>query len=262
MAEILRDGVRLVYHATGPGAAARSYLFVHGWCCDHSYFAPQAEFVSKAGARAVSLDLRGHGESDCPEGPYPIEQFADDTAALIEELGLEAPVVVGHSMGGITALALAARHPKRTRGIVMVDPSPFSWPATMKDGASKVIESLEAGDEAPLREFLETALFLPSDDPGQKAKIVREMLKTPRHVLIAAMRGALAFDGNAVAGRCAVPALLISADPPLNRQGEAAKALPGLIYAQTAGAGHFNQLLAPGQVNEMIDYFSNTYVAW
>ncbi|NIP93298.1 MAG: alpha/beta hydrolase, partial [Akkermansiaceae bacterium] len=77
----------------------------------HSYFAPQAEYVVKEGHRAVSVDLRGHGDSDKPEGAYPIEQFADDTAFVIEQLGLDRPIAVGHSMGGVTVLSLAARHP-------------------------------------------------------------------------------------------------------------------------------------------------------
>ena len=60
--------------------------------------------------RVVSVDLRGHGESDKPPGPYPIAAYADDIAYIIEQVGLSKIVAVGHSMGGVIVLQLAAAH--------------------------------------------------------------------------------------------------------------------------------------------------------
>ena len=51
-------------------------MFVHGWKCQRSFFAPQAEHFAKR--HRVALDLRGHGESDKPQGPYPIGAYVDD----------------------------------------------------------------------------------------------------------------------------------------------------------------------------------------
>ena len=65
MPTIKRDGINLVYEERGSGSPA--FVFVHGWTCDRSFFAPQADYFAKK-HRVVSLDLRGHGQSDKPQG--------------------------------------------------------------------------------------------------------------------------------------------------------------------------------------------------
>ena len=70
-----------------------------------------------AGCAAVTIDLRGHGRSSKPDGPYDVPTVADDLAALIGALGLDRPVVAGQSWGGNVVLELAARHPAAIRGI-------------------------------------------------------------------------------------------------------------------------------------------------
>jgi pimeloyl-ACP methyl ester carboxylesterase len=74
-----RGGVRLGYESAGDGEPPM--IFVHGWCGDLSYFAPQAEHFARRHA-VVAADLRGHGSSDAPEpGPgssYDIAELADD----------------------------------------------------------------------------------------------------------------------------------------------------------------------------------------
>ncbi len=125
-----------------------------------------------------------------------------------------------------------------------------------------MLEALEAGNPEPQRSFVADMLFLPTDDPALRERVVREMAASPVHVSVAAMRGALAFDGKGAAAACKAPALHIAAEPPLNRQADMAAALKGVINAQTSGAGHFNQLLVPTQVNDMIDYFSQNFVDW
>jgi pimeloyl-ACP methyl ester carboxylesterase len=64
MEKLIRDGVALAYETRGQGDPP--ILLVHGWTCDHTYFAPQAEHFSR-NHRVISVDLRGHGESDKPE---------------------------------------------------------------------------------------------------------------------------------------------------------------------------------------------------
>lgn len=76
MATIARNGIRLSYDDRGSGEP--SIVFVHGWTCNRSFFAPQAEHFARR-HRVVSVDLRGHGESDKPNEAYSIEAYADGT---------------------------------------------------------------------------------------------------------------------------------------------------------------------------------------
>ena len=101
MQSLRRDGVTL-FCEQAPGDEP-PILLVHGWCCDHTYFVPQFEHFASRGHRVVAVDLRGHGRSDKPQQGYTMQLFADDLAWICQRIGVEKPVVVGHSMGGIVA---------------------------------------------------------------------------------------------------------------------------------------------------------------
>src|SRR3954464_3768824 len=128
---LLRDGVTLAYEERGTGDPP--LLFVHGWACDRTYFAPQVENFARE-HRVVAVDLRGHGQSDAPPGEYSPAVFAADLAWLCERLGIQRPVVIGHSMGGVVAVALAALHPHLPTAIVAVDAA-ICPPTALRVGA-------------------------------------------------------------------------------------------------------------------------------
>ena len=116
------DGLRLYYERAGSGEP--ELLFVHGWCCDRTAFKPQFDHFARTHA-VTALDLRGCGRSDCPADGYTIPDFADDLARFCAEVGIEKPVVVGHSLGGMIGVELAARHPSVPGALVLVDPGPI-----------------------------------------------------------------------------------------------------------------------------------------
>ena len=118
MRQLIRDGVRLCFEEAGSGTPP--LLFVHGWTCDHTFFAPQFEHFGRA-HRVIAVDLRGHGASDKPQQDYTITAFADDVRWLCEQVGAEKPVLIGHSMGGVIALVVAARYPDLPAAIVTLD---------------------------------------------------------------------------------------------------------------------------------------------
>ena len=119
MADLERDGVVLAYEERGTGAPP--IVLVHGILCDRRYLAPQLEHFSQR-HRTVAIDLRGHGESGAPEQKYTIDGFADDDVVwMCGELCVDLPVVVGHSLGGIVALGVAANFPALVSGIVALD---------------------------------------------------------------------------------------------------------------------------------------------
>jgi pimeloyl-ACP methyl ester carboxylesterase len=253
MDELRRDGVRLCYVQAGQGDPP--VLLVHGWCCDHTYLAPQLAHYQRA-HRVVAVDLRGHGASDYPRQPYTMDVFADDLAWMCGQLGLERPVVIGHSMGGIVAYDLATRYPTRSSAIVMLDAA-----VVMPQGAVQAVPGLLDDLRGPgyrdaLRRYVGGALFIPTDDPQRRARILDAMAATPQHVMVAAMEGLRDYDA-AAAPPCQVPALYVAADEPKPRADlDRLRALcPGLYYGQVVGSGHFLQLEVPDQVNAMTDRF-------
>ena len=251
-----RDGVKLFYDEAGRGG--QPMVFVHGWTCDHTHFAPQFERFG-TDRRVVAVDLKGHGQSDKPQtGPessYDISGFADDVAWMCHELDLERPVIVGHSMGGIIALEVAAHHDIAS-AIVMVDAAPIlAAPEVIASVNAFISEMKGPSHEAARRGFIEFLLFIDTDDPVLRAEIIEAMMAAPLHVAIACMEGLQRWDASAAVAACSVPALHIGAANPINDNAVLRGLNPLIQGGQTVGAGHFNQLMVPDQVNPMIERF-------
>ena len=148
MHRLRRDGVALAYEEAGSGAPP--ILLVHSLASDHSCFAPQFEHFRR-GHRTVAVDLRGHGQSGKPRQAYTIAVLADDLAWLCYELGLYRPVVLGHGLGAMVALDLAARYPDLPIGIVAVTPAPSSSATPLalpQHVAAPLLRSISSWDRA------------------------------------------------------------------------------------------------------------------
>jgi len=256
MPRFMHNGIALAYEDRGSGKPA--IIFIHGWTCDRSFFAPQAEYFERR-HRVVSVDLRGHGHSDNPQGKHSVELYAEDVAHLISHLGLAKVVAVGHSLGALVALQLAAAHADDIAGVVMVESAPFAPPAELRALFEQVASNIEAGDDS-LRQQLIAGLFLPSSNRELVERVLHVMMSAPRDVAAGGVRAILDFNAPSAAARCTVPSLHISAARPLNPVNLMTEWLPGLVQGQTVGAGHFNQLEAPEQVNGMLEGFLRHYV--
>jgi pimeloyl-ACP methyl ester carboxylesterase len=73
--------------------------------------------------RVYTLDLRGHGASDWP-GEYSLQLMCDDVVGVLDQLGLDAVTLVGHSMGGAVAFLVAMQHPARVQRLIVEDATP------------------------------------------------------------------------------------------------------------------------------------------
>ena len=117
------DGVELAADTWWEPAASdgRPFLLVHGLASNARMWDGVALGLLASGHPAISVDLRGHGRSSKPDGPYDLPTVADDLAGLIARMGIARPVVAGQSWGGNVVVELAARHPDAIGGIVCVD---------------------------------------------------------------------------------------------------------------------------------------------
>jgi len=102
-------------------------VLLHGITDDGLCWTPVAEILAST-YDVIMVDLRGHGKSEAPDWGYVYETMATEVAGLITELSLESLVVMGHSMGAMTALTLAALNPNLPQAIVLEDPPAF-WRA-------------------------------------------------------------------------------------------------------------------------------------
>lgn len=115
------NGVNLQFYRTGEGPAV---VYAHGFLCNGR--CPRRLVDDLADEYEVlTYDARGHGQSDAPNSGYTLADRAADLVGLLDALGVESPVLVGHSMGGATVAAAAAAHPDRPRAVVLEDPAGF-----------------------------------------------------------------------------------------------------------------------------------------
>jgi pimeloyl-ACP methyl ester carboxylesterase len=255
MSLLRRDGASLFYEEVEGDEPP--VLLVHGLGCDHTYFAPQFEHFAWRGRRVVAVDLRGHGKSDKPEQSYTVQLFSDDLAWMCAQIGLEKPVVIGHSMGGVIVLALALRYPDLPSAIVMVD-APVVRPAAARTAMQRFLEQLRGANyREAMRDYVSNVLFIPTDDQERKERIVQEMSSAPQHVIVSTLESEREYDPTEAGGGLAVPGLYVAANEPQPRSdlGRFREMFPEVLDGKTVGSGHFCQLEVPEQVNAMIDRF-------
>ncbi|WP_243653393.1 alpha/beta fold hydrolase [Pseudonocardia endophytica] len=125
------DGTGLYAVDSGPDGAPVTVVLAHGWTLDERCWAPVAHELTGGShpgprPRVIRYDHRGHGRSDdTPDASKTLERLADDLAELIGQVAPSGPLVLaGHSMGGMTVMALAQRHPElvasRVAGVALV----------------------------------------------------------------------------------------------------------------------------------------------
>jgi pimeloyl-ACP methyl ester carboxylesterase len=114
------NGINLHYLRTG--GAKPPVVLLHGLIGSGACWTPVAR-VLEGEFDVVMPDARGHGGSSAPQHGYRYDDHASDVVGLIRGLGLSRPVLLGHSMGGMTAAVVASRGAAGLRGLILVDPT-------------------------------------------------------------------------------------------------------------------------------------------
>ncbi len=131
--------LNLVADLAGPPDAP-TILFLHGSGQTRQSWNGALMEAAQRGYRAISLDLRGHGDSDwSPDGHYSLDRFAADIRQVVVALGRE-PIIVGASLGGLIGMMIAAAPPPILRALVLVDITP----CVEMTGANEVIAFMDS----------------------------------------------------------------------------------------------------------------------
>jgi pimeloyl-ACP methyl ester carboxylesterase len=279
------DGIRLHVELGGPADAELTVVFVHGLLARSAEFDPQWEPLLGR-YRLVRYDHRGHGRSECSRRPTDVDQLGRDLGRVLDQVAPQQPVVlVGHSMGGMTVMALAEQRPElfgsRVHGVALlataaghdIEGHPFEN-ATRHLARRRVLgpvlwllrmmapahERLRPRNTRLLRRATRWLIFGSQDANPSLVAQVQQMLEEPPLPTLTAVHGALLrHDKRAALGVLAkVPVLLVTgADDRLVRAEHSCAMKRDLGDAAELvvlpGVGHALNRSAPHEVNEALD---------
>jgi pimeloyl-ACP methyl ester carboxylesterase len=251
MAKLTVNGATIAYDDRGSGSPA--FVFIHGWACDRTCWSEQlAEFSKRH--RCIAVDLRGRGESPAAP-PFRAGQALEDVAAIIRELAIGPAILVGHSLGGIIALALNGRYPELVLGVVTID-SPIT--AQTGAGSPRSVSLIrEAGSMRAVEGFIGTFAYDPPH-AGAAEYVERVMLGCPADVG-AGMLEDLHMVGEdmprLIREADAKPFMAIWAEKPLGDPAWLREHTTFLRQEPVAGSGHFVQMEQAEVTNSLLRAF-------
>ncbi len=228
------------------GRGSPTFLCLHGLVDSLEIWDRLAPALAERG-RVVAIDQRAHGEADAPPGPYRREDLADDAIRVLDQLGIEAAILVGHSMGGIISMTAALRHPTRVVGLVLL--------GTASQCTERVAEWYERIAQAGEKDGLEGLARVIygkdskrkiSGDPAGIANVTRTLKSLFTDPLTPKLAG------------LKIPALLVvgEKDPMGPKASEIIRDhLRGSVLHVLSDLGHWTHLEAPDQLIESLDHW-------
>jgi pimeloyl-ACP methyl ester carboxylesterase len=247
---ISRDGVSIRYDVQGGGET--TLIFVHGWCCDRHQWRQQVDHFS-AHYRVVCLDLAGHGDSGQDRQQFTIPAFAQDVVAVVERLGADRAVLIGHSMSG-GVIVEAARHlGTDVIGLVGAD---CLWDVDQGRSPEEVtafMAPFHADFRKAARGFVRT-MFTPTFDPTRAEAIMSAVAAAPSVVGTEALEASLGNSQNLREGldEIKVPIALINSPHWRPTNMETARRR-GFHVAVLPDVGHFVMFDDPEAFNRLLD---------
>jgi len=210
MSTLKINNIEMNYEVAGTG---QPVLFIHGLGSSCRDWEEQVAFFSPD-YKVVTFDVRGHGLSDKPSGPYSIELFSKDTAALIATLDLSPVHVVGISMGGMIAFQLAVDHPELLKSMTIVNSGPEMFAHTFKDRLQIFQRSIlfRLLSMRKIGEVIGGKLFPNADQQALRAMMIERWAKNDKQAYMASFKAIVGWSVAKHIGNIQIPTLVIAAD--------------------------------------------------
>ena len=239
MPTLRSNGIDLTYETAGQG---EPLLLLHGlgsrsedWQLQIPAFAQHYQ--------VVTADMRGHGRTSKPPGPYSVPLMAADVFGLLDALGIDAAHVVGFSMGGMIAFQMAVDRPERVRSLVIVNSGPELVARTLNERL-RVWQRLALArlfKPARTAQFLGPRLFPKAEQAELREMFIAQWAQNDPRAYRAAMRALVGWSVLDRVGRLHCPTLVISGDrdytPPSYKEGYTAL-IPGARLVVIEDSGH------------------------
>src|SRR5258708_2653229 len=204
---LIANGVRLRCELSGP-ANGTPLVLINSLGSDLSVWEPLLPHLGQRW-RVIRYDQRGQGQSETPPRPYQLRDHAGDLAALLEQLKIERPVLLGLSVGGLSAMDYASQFPAGARALVLCDTAPRissaeGWTERMDGIRARGLPAMAAG----IIGRWVTASFAERRS-GEYEALRQMLLRTPLEGYLATCAVLRDADLHALLPQLSMPALLL-----------------------------------------------------
>jgi 3-oxoadipate enol-lactonase len=253
------NGMSIAYHDQGNGLPL---VFLHAFPLNRTMWAPQEAALAPQ-FRIITIDLRGHGESDAPLWHYSLDQAADDVRGLLDDLSIRQAVFVGLSMGGYILFAFYRKYAELVKGLVLADTRAQADTDEGKQARFEMAQVAYKQGASAVADLMIPKLLSPATIQTRP-----ELVQRVRTMIEGNQISGIAGDLMAMAGRSdSVPLLqqitcpaqiivgeLDLATPPSDAKLMADK-IPDARVTVIPGAAHLANLEQPDRFNETIRSF-------
>lgn len=237
------------------GSGGLSVVFVHSSGGNTTHWSAQLTHLRKT-RRALALDLRGHGLSQPPkDGDYRLVSQAGDIDAVVNKVGIEKFVLVGHSMGGSVAITYAGLHPDRVAGLLIVDSGgdPKQFPEEQK---RQTIKAMESETYTSVTESYWRQLLVGSG-PEVQDRIMNDMRRMPKEMVISQVKELFWFDPAPALNRYRGAKLSVTTSAN-DKKYSLHRLQSDFPHVVVTGTGHWLHLDKPKEFNRILDEFLNS----
>jgi 3-oxoadipate enol-lactonase len=261
MPSIRVNDVDFYYECAGSGVPV---LFIHGLGGRASDWEYQIPELARS-YRVIAMDVRGHGRSGKPRGPYSVKQFAADAVMLLRELGAAPAHIIGLSMGGMIAFQMGVDSPEMVRSLTIVNSGPAM--ILLKFSQKALIQSRYAivrlfGMRA-LAKMVAGPLFPKPEQAALRRKFEDHLAENDPSAYLSSLS---AINGWSVADRIGgiqCPVLVVASDhdyTPVEWKRAYAAQIPGARVAVLEDSRHAGPIDQANQFNEMVLAFLGSAV--
>lgn len=250
------NGISLEYDDKGEGLPV---ILIHAFPLNRRMWDEQVSFLSTS-CRVISLDLRGFGGSEAPDGPYYMKQMAADVRGLMSHVSMDCAIIVGLSMGGYVALALYRDYPESVCGMVLADTRATADTEEARERRLKTAAKVEReGARVVIDDMIDVLLSKRTlESQPDVVERVRSIMNQASAASIAAAQRGMAdrVDSSDLLPRLACPVLVIvgsedSPTPPKDAE-LMHNAIPGSALRVINEVGHLSNLEDPAAFNDAV----------
>jgi 3-oxoadipate enol-lactonase len=249
------NGTELNYEVSGKEGAPW-LVFSHSLACNVRMWDPTlAAFKDKY--RILNYDMRGHGQSSAPAGPYTLDMLADDVLALMKELKIERCKFIGLSIGGMIGQTLALRQTKHFEKMVLADTGHMQPPEAIKQWEDRIKIAREKGMKALVPSTMER-WFTPAFRESAPAKQIADIIAaTPVNGYVGCGQAIMKLNTTARLKEIRIPVLAITgeADPSAGATRYIGETVPGAKFVSLSRAAHIANVEQPEKFNQALREF-------